>query len=257
MKYISFDTETTGLNPKENRIIELAAEVYDEKFNIIDQMDMFIKLPDGEHLPELIVNLTGITDEILLSEGVDEEVAAERFAEMLTGDSKILVAHNANFDLGFVSSMFARTDQMVDRLNLLWDADYIDTLTISKDRKTYSHKLSDMIEHYDLAASNTHRAIDDAHAVTELLKAFKEERNDISSYINIFGYNPKYGTGMKNYKVEYMEQPYRKEDEEDLVSSDATLPMQWKALKEKENVKEPIAAPKNKKKLAKEEEYEI
>ena len=60
---------------------------------------------------------------------------------------------------------------------------------------------------------------------------------------------------MKVYKVEYMEQPYRKDDEEDLVSSDATLPMQWKALKEKKNVKEPIAAPKNIK--AKEEEYEI
>lgn len=224
MKFISFDTETTGLDAKNCRVIELAAEAYDEDFNIIDWMDMLIMLPDGEKIPERIIELTGITNNLLKERGVEEVVAAKRFSDMISGDEVILVAHNAHFDLSFVSWLLYRNlDKVPEGLGNLKNADYIDTLTISRDRKMYPHTLKDMIEHYKLDAKNTHRAIDDAHGVTELLKALNNERADIFHYLNVFGYNPKYGiSGNKIGKVAYFPQPYRSDT--DLVEEKDILP---------------------------------
>ena len=210
-KYVSFDTETTGFDPEKCQVIELAAEVCDEDFNILDRMDMLIRLPEGEVLPEKIVELTGITDAMLETEGVAEEVAAKRFSDMLSGDEVILVAHNAQFDINFVAELFRRNKKTVpDGPANLGKAEYLDTLTIAKDRKLYPHRLKDMIEYYNLQAENTHRAIDDAHGVTELLKAFIQERDDVFAYLNLFGVNPKYGiNGNRLLKVTYRIQPYR------------------------------------------------
>lgn len=208
MKYVSFDTETTGLDHEKCRIIELAAEVFDENYNIIDRMDTFIKLPEKENLPERITEITNITDEMLLTEGVEEVVAAKCFAEMINGDDVTIIAHNACFDIAFVMDMFNRSYPQA--VKLLEKANYIDTLTISKDRKLYPHKLQDMIDHYGLEAQNSHRAIDDAHAVTVLFKALRAEKDDISEYINVFGYNPKYGVYARTLeKITYASQPYR------------------------------------------------
>lgn len=208
MKYVAFDTETTGLKHEDCRIIELAAEVLDEDFNILDRMDMFVKLPEGERLPENITKLTGITDEMLIDEGVDEHIAANRFMDMINGDKVVLMAHNAAFDIAFIKDMFIRTGIPVEKL---CSVDYIDTLTISKDRKLYPHRLQDMIDHYGLKAQNSHRAIDDAHAVAELYRALLNERRDTSAYLNIFGYNPKYGIyDQALEKIKFLPQPYRR-----------------------------------------------
>lgn len=66
---VFFDTETTGLDAKSCRIIELAAirieKATDGSLIETDRADMFIKLPEGERIPDKIVELTGITDERL------------------------------------------------------------------------------------------------------------------------------------------------------------------------------------------------
>ena len=66
---VIFDTETSGLNPGDDQIIELAAlrveRTQTGALRIAGKMDTFIKLPDGEKLPENIVTLTGITDRLL------------------------------------------------------------------------------------------------------------------------------------------------------------------------------------------------
>ena len=71
---VIFDTETSGLNPGDNQIIELAAlrveRTQTGALRIAGKMDTFIKLPEGEKLPENIVTLTGITDRLLEAEGV-------------------------------------------------------------------------------------------------------------------------------------------------------------------------------------------
>ena len=86
---VVFDTETSGLDFDNDQIIELAALRVERTatggLRIAGKMDTFIKLPEGETLPENIVSLTGITDERLQTEGAagqgsrpDRQAHAER-----------------------------------------------------------------------------------------------------------------------------------------------------------------------------------
>lgn len=109
---VFFDTETSGLDADTCQIIELAAIRIEQSargtLRMVDTADMFVKLPEGEKLPEQITNLTGITDELLEAEGVTEGEAAARFTDMLRGGPVLLVAHNAQFDLLFCRAMIWR-----------------------------------------------------------------------------------------------------------------------------------------------------
>lgn len=206
---IFFDTETTGFDGQKNRIIELAAVQVNGSTE--KQIDKFIKLPEGESVPDNIVKLTGITDKILSEEGVSEIEACAEFAELFTGKT-LLVAHNAQFDLNFIGYTFWRNrHEHLEWIRAFNAADYLDTLTVFKDRRSYPHKLQNAIDTYKLGdkVQNTHRAIDDCLALYEVTKAMQAERNDLESYINIFGYNSKYGiSGSTITKVTYRQQGY-------------------------------------------------
>ena len=71
---VVFDTETTGLNFCTDQIIELAAVKIQKnergKVELTDEMDEFIRLPEGKLLDPFVINLTGITDEMLLTKGI-------------------------------------------------------------------------------------------------------------------------------------------------------------------------------------------
>lgn len=195
---VFFDTETSGLDFEKNQIIELAASVVkktDNGYHIPVSADLFVKLPEGQKLPEVIVELTGIDDRTLQRSGWAEEVVAEKFADMIRNDDGpvLLVAHNAQFDLLFVRAMLKRHN--CDGLELLEAADYLDSLTVYKDRRSYPHKLANAIVDYNLRdkVRNSHRAIDDVAALFEVVKAMDNERADLLNYVNLFGYNPKYG----------------------------------------------------------------
>lgn len=201
---------------------------------------MYCRLPDGQKIPEKIVELTGITDQMLAEQGITEDEMAEQFAEIITGEygkdlfenlkDTLLVAHNAQFDLNFTGYLYIlqmahdkEGPQFRRWLHEFNDADYLDTLTIYKDRAAYPHKLANAIEHYGLQDSvvNSHRAVDDVKALMEVAKAMGRERNDLLNYINIFGYNQKYGvSGRQLKKVTYAAQPFRNE----IAPPDQTLP---------------------------------
>ena len=208
MKLVFFDTETTGLDPETCQVIELAAKVYDENFTLLDEMDEFIRLVDpNAHIPEKIVELTGITDARLLKEGIPARQAFMRFAEMCQGEQVVLIAHNAQFDLNFVFLMMYR--HYNEGLPIITKAFYLDTLTVAKDRSAAPHNLQAMIDHYHLSGKNTHRAIDDVNALVQLFCAMGRERNDYTDYLNVFGYNPEYGvTGHQIAAVTYYPQEY-------------------------------------------------
>jgi DNA polymerase-3 subunit epsilon len=214
---VFFDTETSGLEPETDRIIELAAirieQTKNDTLRMAGNMDDFIRLPEGEKLPEKIVNLTGITDELLEKEGLDEIDAVHDFETLIadTAGPVLLVAHNAQFDLQFVAAMAEKYAQPCK--DYLIRADYLDSLTVYKDRRPYPHKLANAITVYKLEdkVQNTHRAIDDVAALFEVCKSMDEERADLLTYVNVFGYNPKYGvSGRRIGKVSYWPQRFNK-----------------------------------------------
>lgn len=196
---VFFDTETTGLDADTDRIIELAAvRIERTKDGVIlatSSTDLFIKLPKGQKVPEKVSKLTGITDKILEAEGVTEAEAAATFADMLSKDKGrvLMVAHNAQFDLSFAQAMAERNTLAFEVA--IKSPDYLDSLTVYKDRRAYPHKLADAIKAYKLEdkVQNSHRAIDDVLALFEVCRAMENERDDLLAYVNLFGYNPKYG----------------------------------------------------------------
>lgn len=199
IKIIFFDTETTGLNSSDSKIIELAMLTVDNNY-VTEEYDKFINI--NERLSEEITELTGITDEMLINDGVSEKTIADDLKERLTPGT-LMIAHNAQFDLSFIYELLNR-HYPDDAYSILAKLDWIDSLTVLKDRKKYPHKLQDAVEHYNIGDVNYHRAIDDTKALLEVTSAMKNERDDLSDYCNVFGFNPKYGvSGFKFDFIEY------------------------------------------------------
>lgn len=166
---VIFDTETSGLNPGDDQIIELAALRVERTqagaLRIAGKMDTFIRLPEGERLPENIVTLTGITDRLLETEGVQSGTAVSRFLKLVKPGPVLMVAHNAQFDACFLRELLRGFNP--------GHLDWLDSLTVYKDRRPYPHKLANAILAYELEdkVQNSHRAIDDVLALFEVLKA--------------------------------------------------------------------------------------
>lgn len=209
MNVVFFDVETTGLNPVYDKVIELAYYVCN--CNGVCYSDDYLIRHDGLKLSDEIVDLTGITDSMLIKHGTDEKfVAGELFRELGTLHNKVWVAHNTQFDLSFIKQLLLNhiSKDKVDEVlsNVYW----LDTLTILRDRKSYPHTLKDMVKHYLPDKDfQFHRAIDDARAVCECLPLMIKERDDLKDYINVFGYHPTYGvSGEEHSFIEYHKQAF-------------------------------------------------
>ena len=196
MKVIYFDTETTGLKCNDCQIIELAMLIVEDG-KIVKEYDKFVNI--GCKLPSDIIQITGITDEMLIKEGVSEKSVAKDLKDNLTPGTW-MVAHNCQFDLSFVYNLLER-HYPGEAYGILESLKWLDTLTVLKDRKKYPHKLSDAVEfcefdgdytYYNLDEISFHRAIDDTKALFEVTHSLRNSRNDLKDYKNLFGFNPKY-----------------------------------------------------------------
>lgn len=205
---IVLDTETTGINPAKEEIIELAAVRLvqkDGKLEYAEEFDDLIRLSDGRHLSQEIVNLTGISEQMLMTRGISKSESCAHLMRMLQVSRPLIVAYNAQFDLCFLYYFLQRYGDT----SVLKGVKMLDALTIYKDRRPYPHKLANAVDAYRLVTQNTHRAVDDAKATVELLLAMQEEEDDLDRYINLFGYNPKFGVPKPRIgSIEYVPQPY-------------------------------------------------
>ena len=192
-RLVLFDTETTGLGYSRDEIIEFAAVVLERRNGqvaVVEQYDELISLTPGNTVPPMIEQLTGITNADLLERGIPKAQVCADIARMFAGNT-LMLAYNAHFDLSFLFYLLLRNGDPT----VLRGKDKLDLLTVYKDRHSYPHKLCNAIEVYGLADKvvNSHRAIDDVLATVEVMKAMEDERDDFLCYVNLFGYNPKYG----------------------------------------------------------------
>ncbi len=160
-EFVAFDIETTGLNAQNDRMTEIGAIRFSGG-NIIDTFNTFV---DPErHIPADITQLTGIRDSDVAGAPSEEE-AMKQFIEYI-GDRPI-IAHNAHFDVGFMTAAALRH-------GLKFSPVFLDTLALSQallpELKRF--KLDIVSNHLKLPQFNHHRATDDAMVVARIMGKF-------------------------------------------------------------------------------------
>lgn len=160
---VLFDTETTGLDPRDgHRIIEFAA------------LELVNELPTGRQLhhlihperdiPEEAIRVHGITLDHLREKPVFKLVAAEIIAFL--GQDEMLVAHNAPFDFGFVNAEFGRHGHPPLPLTRM-----VDTLAMAKTRfPGMPNSLDALCRRFgvDLSERTAHNALLDCRLLAEV-----------------------------------------------------------------------------------------
>ncbi len=162
--YVAMDLETTGLNPRMDKIIEIGA-VRVRNGVVEDTFCTYVNPAKG--IPERITELTGITNEDVANAPYMEEVLPQ-FLEFLGED--YLLGHNIIFDYSFIKK--AAVNQ-----KLSFERNGIDTLRIARRFLTNleSRNLGFLCKHYEIPLEEAHRAYHDAHAAHLLYQRLGEE----------------------------------------------------------------------------------
>ena len=158
-EFCVFDIETTGFSLEEDRITEIGAVIV-RAGEIIDRFDMFVN--PGRDIPQNVVELTGITNDMVKNAPPIEEVLPKFFE--FAGE-RALVAHNAKFDISFIRNACAK-------FSMPFGYTYLDTLALSRlvNPDLKRHKLDVLAKYYDLGDFNHHRACDDAEILGYILE---------------------------------------------------------------------------------------
>ena len=156
-EFVVFDIETTGLSAKTCGITEIGAVVY-KNGEAESVFETYVN--PGMPIPENIVKLTGITDEMVA--GAPSEAEAVQSFLAFAGD-RMLIAHNANFDVGFIRSVSEKN-------GLRFANTYLDTVSLSRylNRSLARHTLDSLRDHYKLGEFNHHRASDDTRMLAKI-----------------------------------------------------------------------------------------
>lgn len=169
--YVVFDFETTGLDYKNEQVIEIAGAKLNEQLEPIATIQGFVALNEGKQLPPFITQLTGITPEML--EGAEPEDEALQKLKEFIGDS-IVVAQFASFDLSFLSKV-------------LKPEQFICTRSMARMlRPEAKASLANLVEHYGVINLDPHRAFADVEATIQIFRHQKAECEEKGiEYMNV------------------------------------------------------------------------
>lgn len=159
MREIIFDTETTGLDKNEDRIIEIGCVEMEDRFLTGRTFHQFIN-PQGRLISAEARAIHGISNEQLLDKPMFNDIVDDFLS--FTDGAK-LVAHNAMFDLGFINAELDRIGQQlfsVDRI--------IDTLALARRKHPLAaNSLDALCKRYGI--DNSHRTLHGALLDSEIL----------------------------------------------------------------------------------------
>ena len=168
--YVVVDTETTGLSPAWDHIIEIGAVRYRNGYEV-DRFASLVQPPsydDGTFVDSFITELTGITNEMLAEAPPAKEVL-EAF-DLYLGEDLIL-GYNVGFDVNFFYEKYLRY------LGKPFANNYIDIMRFS--RKLYPdmahHRLKDMVKKFQIKQEHSHRAVADVEATQQCYRLMMEE----------------------------------------------------------------------------------
>jgi DNA polymerase III subunit epsilon len=151
-RFIVLDLETTGLDPTRHEIIEIGAIRVNRDSNLHDTFCTLVK-PAGR-IPEKIVEITGISQDMVEREGESLEQAIREFATFIA--DLPLVSFNAEFDMAFLHNAAKRHDLVIGNRA---------SCALKMARRAWpgrkSYRLKDLAKDGRLSGEGTHRALED------------------------------------------------------------------------------------------------
>lgn len=164
-KYVVIDLETTGLSVVDDRIIEIGAILVE---NGNEPLRFQCLVNSGIELSSEIIKLTGITPEMIKSEGLSEKESVLRLIDFIGNHS--VVAHNANFDFSFLHALCKRNGIKMIRNR------FIDTIQIARHRlnDVNNYKLETLGKYFNIAKGQEHRALSDCCLTAAVYEKLKE-----------------------------------------------------------------------------------
>ena len=158
MEFAVVDIETTGSTPQSAGITEIAIVIH----NGVEVTGKYVTLINPRHkIPPFIVNMTGISDEMVAGAPLFEEVAPQIY-NLLNG--RVFVAHNVSFDYSFVHYLLGRS-------GFQWSAPKLCTIKLS--RRVFpgleKYGLGSLTRDLGIRIEGRHRAWGDAAATAQVL----------------------------------------------------------------------------------------
>lgn len=163
--FIVLDLETTGASPANGCAITEIGAIAVRGGEILEEFSTFVNPQVA--LPQYIINLTGITDEMLVGAPLIDQAFPD-FIEFINRHKDVhLVAHNAPFDIGFLKAAAAALSHDWPKYEV------IDTVKLARrviDRsEILNYKLGTLSQFFDTKALPNHRALDDVKTTVEVL----------------------------------------------------------------------------------------
>ena len=158
------DAETTGLDATHHRVIEIAVTLVDAAGSVEREWTSLVHV-DGETGP---VHIHGLTPEHLKDAPTFRQLLPE-LTELLRG--RILVAHNAAFDWGFLSYEAARCGVKLPVSERLCTVNLARQLRIDSP----NYKLATLAKHWNIDVGSAHRAQDDTRTLVHILRHCLDE----------------------------------------------------------------------------------
>ncbi|MBT4384615.1 3'-5' exonuclease [Candidatus Peregrinibacteria bacterium] len=161
--FVVVDLETTGLEPKLDRIVEIAA-VKVKNGVIIEEWDTLVN--PGIFIPQITTDISGITSDMVKDSPRFDEVADEYLK--FIGTDSVFVAHNVDFDWRFMNTHLQRHDrEEMNNPNLC-------TFKLAKrvHPNLPAYGLGALTETFSIDLVQAHRALHDARATAELFLKF-------------------------------------------------------------------------------------
>jgi len=179
--FLAIDTETTGLVPGADRVIEVGWARFENGQCVAS--DALLIDPE-KPLPVVVQSLTGLDDTALKNDTTFR--AAMHALDAAVGDARFLVAYHAPFDVAFLLSEADRTGVSLDRLRGL---PFVDPLILVRglDDERASGSLRAAATRAGIPVAPLHRAADDARAAGALLVAASHRvpAHDVNSVVEL------------------------------------------------------------------------
>jgi DNA polymerase III subunit epsilon len=164
------DLETSGGSPRLGAGITEIGVVKVRGGEVIGTFQSFVD--PGHALPEFITQLTGISDEMLISAPFVDEILPTLFEFLGSAEETVVVAHNSPFDLSFLKAA-AKTHEIQWPEYLTVDTARLARAVLDRD-EVVNCKLSTLASFFGATTSPTHRALDDAMATVDVLHGLIE-----------------------------------------------------------------------------------